>query len=220
MVKLVIFDLDGTLINSVKDLAIATNFALVKLGLPTHETDAYRFMVGNGVNKLLVRALPEHLKDEKTLQKMRELMIPYYAEHCTDNTVAYPNIENLLKRICEKGIKIAVASNKVQSATEDMIRHYFPDIKFVATFGQRDGYPVKPDPIIVEDILKITDVKKEQVLYVGDTAVDIQTAKNAGIKVAAVTWGFRPLSELQAQIPDYIVDNVDELQKIIFNQIT
>jgi phosphoglycolate phosphatase len=216
MTKLVIFDLDGTLINSVADLAIATNLALEKLGLPVHNTDAYRFMVGNGVNKLLERALPEHLKNEEFLQKMRRLMIPYYAEHCTDNTRPYPNIENLLRKIYEKGIKIAVASNKVQPATEVMIKHYFPDIEFVAVFGQREGYPVKPNPIIVDDILKIADVKKENVLYVGDTAVDIQTAKNSGVKIAAVTWGFRPLSELQEQAPDYIVDNVEELEKIIF----
>ncbi|MDR3327058.1 MAG: HAD family hydrolase [Prevotellaceae bacterium] len=218
MKKLIIFDLDGTLINSVSDLAASTNYALEKLGLPTHDTDSYRFFVGNGVNKLLERALPENLKNDDFIQKIKAIMLPYYSEHCTDKTAPYQGIVDLLKQIVEKGIKVAVASNKHHPATLEMVKYFFPDINFVAVMGQREGYPTKPDPIIVEDILKIANIDKKDTLYVGDTAVDIQTAKNAEVEIVAVTWGFRPISELEEQNPDRIVDSVEELTKMILNK--
>ncbi|MBC8592019.1 HAD family hydrolase [Oscillospiraceae bacterium N12] len=215
MKKLVIFDLDGTLLNTIADLAQSTNHALSRLGYPTHEVDKYNFMVGNGINKLFERALPEGEKSEENVLRVRNEFIPYYDVHNADESRPYPGIPDLLKQLQEKGIQVAVASNKYQAATEKLIRHYFPEIRFVAVFGQREGIKVKPDPTIVEDILQITSVEKKDVLYVGDSGVDMQTALNAGVTACGVTYGFRPRAELESFHPAYIVDRAEEILPIL-----
>ena len=149
MKKLVIFDLDGTLLNTIADLAAATNQALQYYGYPTHETEAYRFFVGNGINKLFERALPEGERTEENVLKIRSQFIPYYDEHNADLSRPYPGISELLKTLQQQGIMIAVASNKYQAATRKLIAHYFPEINFVEVLGQREGIPAKPDPSIV-----------------------------------------------------------------------
>lgn len=211
MKKLVIFDLDGTLLNTIADLANSTNHALATLGYPTHETEAYPFMVGNGINKLFERALPEGERAEANVFRVRQAFLPYYDRHNADASRPYPGIPELLEKWRAEGLLLAVASNKYQAATEKLIAHYFPNISFVAVLGQRDGINVKPDPIIVEEILKIAAVAKEEVLYVGDSGVDMQTALRAGVTACGVTWGFRPRTELEAFHPDYIMDRAEEL---------
>ena len=198
MKKLVIFDLDGTLLNTIADLAHSTNYALNKLGYPTHEIEKYNFMVGNGINKLFERALPEGEKTEENVLRVRKEFIPYYDIH---NASA--------------GIQIAVASNKYQAATEKLVAHYFPEIRFTAVFGQREGVNVKPDPTVVLDILKLANVRKEDVLYVGDSGVDMQTAANAGVTACGVTWGFRPRTELEEFAPQYITETAEEIKRLI-----
>lgn len=214
--KLIIFDLDGTLINSVADLAVATNYTLQHFGMPQHDEDAYRYFVGNGVNKLLYRALPDGFKTDEWVQKMRSVMLPYYSAHCTDRTLPYEGIDELLAALVDANIKVAIASNKYQEATSSMVAHYFGSVPFVAVLGQRQDVPVKPEPAIVADILSVADVKRDEILYVGDTAVDMQTARNANITAVGVTWGFRPRAELEAELPAFIVDTVEELKKLIF----
>jgi len=211
MKKLVIFDLDGTLLNTIADLANSTNYALSQLGFPTHEVEKYNFMVGNGVNKLFERALPEGYKTEEYVLRVRSLFVPYYDKHNADESQPYSGIVELLEFLQSKNIRIAVASNKYQSATEKLVAHYFPNIQFVAVFGQREGIKVKPDPTIVDDILKIAKIDKGEVLYVGDSGVDMQTAKNAGVDACGVTWGFRPKDELAAFSPKHIVDAPKDL---------
>lgn len=206
MKRLVIFDLDGTLLNTIADLANSTNHALNQLGYPTHEPEEYNFMVGNGINKLFERALPEGEKTEENVLRVRREFIPYYDQHNADESRPYPGIPELLETLQTKGIQLAVASNKYQAATEKLIAHYFPNIRFIAVFGQRDGVNVKPDPAIVEDILRISGTPKKEVLYVGDSGVDMQTARNAGVTACGVTWGFRPLAELESFNPRYIID--------------
>ena len=179
MKKLVIFDLDGTLLNTIADLAQSTNHALQALGYPTHDTSAYPFMVGNGINKLFERALPEGENTQENVLRVRAEFIPYYNLHNADLSRPYPGIPQLLDALQAKGIQIAVASNKYQEATTKLIAHYFPGIRFCAVLGQREGIPVKPDPAIVHDILKQAQVSPEEVLYVGDSGVDMQTARNA-----------------------------------------
>lgn len=214
MKKLIIFDLDGTLLNTIADLAQSTNHALQTLGYPIHEESAYNFMVGNGINKLFERALPEGEKTEENVLRVRREFIPYYNEHNTDKSRPYPGIPQLLKEMQEKGIQLAVASNKYQSATVKLIAHYFPTTPFIAVFGQREGIPVKPDPAIVNDILEIAQMKKEDVLYVGDSGVDMQTAANAGVTACGVTWGFRPRTELETYHPAHIVDEALSISTI------
>ena len=171
MKKLVIFDLDGTLLNTIADLAAATNQALQYYGYPTHETEAYRFFVGNGINKLFERALPEGERTEENVLKIRSQFIPYYDEHNADLSRPYPGISELLKTLQQQGIMIAVASNKYQAATRKLIAHYFPEINFVEVLGQREGIPAKPDPSIINEIMTKAGVKQEDILYVGDSNV-------------------------------------------------
>lgn len=211
MKKLIIFDLDGTLLNTIADLAMATNHALQQLGYPTHDTDTYRFFVGNGINKLLERSLPEAEKNEANVMRLRSHFLPFYDKHNADLSTPYPGIPELLQTLQQKGMEIAVASNKYQSATVKLILHYFPNIQFVEVLGQREGIAVKPDPSIVFDILRKAEVDKEEVLYVGDSNVDMQTARNAGVDAIGVSWGFRPRTELEAFHPLAVVDKADEL---------
>lgn len=219
MKKLVIFDLDGTLLNTIADLARSTNYALNKLGYPTHEVEKYNFMVGNGVNKLFERALPEGERNEENILRVRKEFVPYYDIHNADDSRPYPGISELLAQLQAANIQIAVASNKYQAATRKLIDHYFPEIRFVAVFGQREGIKVKPDPTIVFDILHISNVAKEDVLYVGDSGVDMQTATNAEITACGVTWGFRPRTELEEFNPHYIVDSTKEIEDIVYHRL-
>lgn len=212
--KLIIFDLDGTLLNTIADLANCTNYALQQLGFPIHPTEAYKQMVGNGINKLFERALPEGAKTEENVLRVRAEFLPYYDQHNADYTAPYPGIPELLHTLQEKRFLLAVASNKHHAATQKLIKDYFSGIRFTAVFGQREGIAVKPDPVIVHDILAITGVEKEETLYVGDSGVDMQTALNAGVTACGVTWGFRQKGELEAFRPAYIVDNPQEIEAI------
>ena len=211
MKKLVIFDLDGTLLDTIADLAESTNHALKQLGYPTHNVETIRTFVGNGINKLLERALPLQEQTEENVRLMRSHFVPYYDVHNADLSSAYPGIVHLLEDLQEKGIMIAVASNKYQEATVKLVKHYFPTINFIEILGQREGINVKPDPSIVFDILQKANVNKEEVLYVGDSGVDMQTAINAGVDAVGVTWGFRPRTELEGFQPMGLIDKAEEL---------
>lgn len=215
MKKLVIFDLDGTLLNTIADLATATNQALQHYGYPTHEVEAYRFFVGNGINKLFERALPETERTEENILKIRSQFVPYYDTHNADLSRPYPGIPELLMTLQQKGIKIAVASNKYQAATRKLIAHYFPEINFVEVLGQREGIPAKPDPSIVNEIKIKAGVDEKEILYAGDSNVDMQTAHNAGVTAVGVAWGFRPRTELEALHPAYIIEKAEELLSLL-----
>ena len=215
MKKLVIFDLDGTLLDTIADLAGATNYALTQLGYPTHDTDTIRTFVGNGINKLLERALPANEQTEENVMRMRSYFVPYYDAHNADLSSPYPGIEVLLQRLQDNGIEIAVASNKYQEATTKLVKHSFPPIQFAEVLGQRENIPVKPHPTIVFDILNKTGIDKKEVLYVGDSGVDMQTAQNAEVDAIGVTWGFRSRIELETLHPLGIIDKAEELMDYI-----
>lgn len=217
MKKLIIFDLDGTLINTIADLGACTNYALEKLGYPTHDIESYKFRVGNGINNLFRRALPEGEKTDENVLRVRREFIPYYNAHNTDLSRPYPGMVELLEALQTEGILLAVASNKYQEATTKIIGELYPSIRFSAVLGQREGINIKPDPQIVFDILQATGADKSDVLYVGDSGVDMQTGLNAGVETCGVTWGFRPRTELEPFHPQHIVDSVEELKKIINN---
>jgi len=213
-IKLIIFDLDGTLLDTVADLAASTNYALGQCGFPTHEVAVYKFFIGNGINKLFERALPEGEKIQENIMKLRQHFIEYYGAHNAELTVPYPGISELLHKLQSSGIKLAVASNKYQQATEKLILHFFPDIEFVAVSGQRENIPIKPDPTVINNILEIANVERQEVLFIGDSSVDMHTAQNAGIDAVGVTWGFRPRAELEEFSPKYIVDEPEEIIRI------
>lgn len=209
MKKLVIFDLDGTLLNTIADLGDACNYALRTMGYSEHALATYNYMVGNGVRKLIERAEPD--ADKATIDRLLELFREYYDEHSTDHTTPYPGIPELLTKLHENGVAIAVASNKYQSAVDRIIPHFFPGIPFVATMGQIEDRPVKPDPSIVFAILNKYPTPKSDVLYVGDSAVDMETARRACVDSVGVTWGFRPVSELRGAYADNIVTSPSEI---------
>ena len=215
MKRLVIFDLDGTLLNTIADLTQSTNHALQALGYPTHQTEEYNLMVGNGINKLLERALPQEEQNEENIQRMRSYFIPHYDAHNADLSAPYPGVVKLLETLQEQGLQLAVASNKYQAATEKLVKHYFPQINFVAVLGQREGVEVKPSPVIVENILSQSGANKKEVLYVGDSGVDMQTAINAQVEACGVTWGFRSRKELASFSPAHIVDKAEEILALI-----
>ncbi len=207
MIALIIFDLDGTLLNTIDDLAQAANAALLACGLPSRTVEECRQFVGNGVSKLLERAVPETKRTPDVLIRMHREFFSYYDTHLTDKTLPYPGIEALLAVLQKRGVKLAVASNKYQRATERLIRHFFPQISFVAVLGQRENVPVKPHPHIVQEILQTASEPAESCLYIGDSEVDMQTAQNAGIKACGVTWGFRSREVLAAYHPAALVDH-------------
>lgn len=213
MKTLCVFDLDGTLLNTISDLGASTNYALKAHGYPEHPMTAYNYMVGNGVRKLMERAAPDAgpEKIDELLKTFRE----HYDEHCTDTTRPYPGIVDLLNELTEKGVAVAVASNKYQRATDKIISQLFPDVKFAAVMGQIEDRPTKPDPSIVFAVLNEHPTPKAQVLYIGDSAVDIETARRACVESVGVTWGFRPVSELRKACADHVVSSPAEILKFL-----
>lgn len=211
---LVIFDLDGTLLNTIADLGASTNYALRMMGYAEHPIAAYNYMVGNGVRKLLERANPD--LDEAGIDALMKHFRRHYDEHCVDQTQPYPGIPELLRDLTERGVAVAVATNKYQSAAEKIIRHFFPDIPFVAVLGQTDSRPVKPDPSIDFAILLEHPTPKARVLHVGDSAVDIETARRACVESVGVSWGFRPVSELRRAYADHVVSSPSEIARYVF----
>ena len=216
MKKLFIFDLDGTLLDTVADLGNSCNHVFTEAGFPTHPIDAYYKFVGNGIAKLIERALPA---EEATAENIEKLLPPfraYYNLHMADDTKPYRGVCELLAELQQKGVAIAVASNKYQAATENLVKKYFPKINFVAVFGQRDNVPVKPDPAIVRDIQQAAGIEDTaEIIYIGDSLVDLNTAKNSNVEFAAVTWGFCPRESLAENNPAHIADTIEELRAVL-----
>lgn len=215
MKRLIIFDLDGTLLDTIDDLGCAANYALMQCGYPIHDISAYPRFVGNGIKKLIERAMPENARTDDNIEKLRTHFTEYYNRHNTDQTKPYEGIPELLSQLDSKGVKLAVASNKYQSAVEKLITHFFPEIHWTAIEGQKDIYPAKPDPAIVSDIISKCPTALDDILYVGDSGVDIKTARRAGVESAGVTWGFRPLTELKEYNTDNIVNAPHEILDIV-----
>ena len=215
MKKLIIFDLDGTLLDTIEDLANSVNHALALHNFPTHPINAYNFFIGNGLNKLLERALPETHRNQDIISMLKADFVTHYYSHSDEFTKPYPGIPHLLKKLSDERLQIAIASNKIHQATADLAKRFFPDIEFTAVFGQRDGYAVKPNPAILEEIIGIAGVEKSEALYVGDSGVDAATAYNAKVDFAGVLWGFTPRKELEDVGATRFVNTTDELYNII-----
>lgn len=214
---LLIFDLDGTLINTIDDLGQACNHALSACGFPTHKIEDYPRLVGNGINKLIERALPEEHRNEATVLRLREYFVPFYDQHNCDLTRPYDGIPELLQTLKAAGHTLTVASNKYQAATEKIVAHFFPNT-FDVVLGERVGVPRKPDPQIVWDILASlpsTINHKPSTLYVGDSLVDAATAKAANLPFVACTWGFCTKEQLQTAQPDYMVNHPSEILALV-----
>ncbi|MDE6826482.1 MAG: HAD family hydrolase [Paramuribaculum sp.] len=220
MKKLVIFDLDGTLLDTIEDLGNATNYALERCGFAQHAPESYRQMVGNGVTKLIERSLPVDARTPDTIEQVRDVFREYYDEHLTDFTRPYDGIPELLANLRDSGVAIAVASNKYDSAVKRLIAHFFGDYEWAAVEGHIPDYPSKPDPSIVFRILSGYPTPKAQVLYVGDSGVDMETARRACVESVGVTWGFRPVSELRDCYADHIIYNPADILPLAVEKAT
>lgn len=209
----VIFDLDGTLLNTLGDLRAATNHALEVRGLPPHSMEEIRQFIGNGIRLLICRAMPEGTPEAEIDAALDDFKA-YYAAHIHDRTVPYDGIPQLLTALRKRGIKVAVLSNKIDSASQQLIEYFFPG-KTDVVFGEHVGVPRKPDPTSCRMVMQQLGVQPEQVLYVGDSGTDMQTAKNAGLYVVGVTWGFRSKEVLLEYGADVLVHRPEQILQIL-----
>lgn len=211
--KLVIFDLDGTLLDTLDDLSAAVNYAMEQRGFPQHTREEYMKMVGHGARNLMSQALPlEHAHDEALIDAVLADFRSYYNAHIDVYTKPFPGIPQLLDRLHQKDIKLAVASNKFQEGTEHLIKEFFPDIPFVAILGNRPNNPLKPDPEVVEEILQKAGLSKADTIMVGDSDTDMETAVNGGIRGIAVGWGYRDMRGIEGLT---VAETIEELQKLL-----
>ena len=214
---LIIFDLDGTLLNTIDDLGHACNHALMQSGFPAHAIEEYPALVGNGVKNLIRRALPENERTEENVERVYTAFVPYYDAHNADYTRPYEGIVELLQNLKQAGRTLAVASNKYQAATEKIVNQLFPSI-FDVILGEREGIARKPDPQIVYDIFRMTNHTSNttsSVLYVGDSLVDMETAQNAQLPFIACSWGFVSRQQLLQAGATHIIDHPVELEQFI-----
>lgn len=196
MTRLVIFDLDGTLLDTIGDLAVsATPCWRARTARSTATTTTAVSSATASCGRRGARAEP--LRTPFTVDAVRRDFVAYYLEHIDEHTVPYEGIPELLAELQRRGVRLAVASNKFQAGTEKLAGRYFPGIRFDVVLGQRPDVPLKPDPAVVGEILAATGVAAAEVLYVGDSGVDMQTAAAAGVRSAGVTWGFRSREELE-----------------------
>lgn len=187
--SVILFDLDGTILNTLDDLAASTNRALTKNGLPTRSTAEVRRFVGNGIRLLIERAVPSNTPLTLTDRVFDDFRADY-AEHCADRTLPYDGIPELLRALRASGARTAVISNKADSAVQELIAHYFPGL-FDAVVGERPGVRRKPAPDAVLEVLRTLSAAPADAVYIGDSEVDVETARNAGLPCIAVDWGFR-----------------------------
>lgn len=214
--KAVIFDLDGTLVNSLDDLADSVNTVLEEYGYPTHPLEKYRIMVGNGIKKLVERALPPSVS-EGTLKEALEKFKKIYAVHQLDKTAPYKGIIDLLKQLQLKNIPLAVCTNKHDEAAKKIIAALFDNSTFKEIIGDLSGLPRKPDPKKVLIIAQNLSVNPAEIVYIGDSSVDMQTAVNAGMLPVGVLWGFRSKEELLENGAELLLTQpADLLSKVEF----
>ena len=207
--KLILFDLDGTLLDTLDDLSEAVNYALGLRGLPGHTREEYMKMVGHGIRNLVKQALPEDKQENDALiDSALADFKAYYTAHINVYTRPYPGMQRVVEMLHKEGVQMAVASNKFQEGAEYLIRKFFPGIPFVAVLGNRPGFPLKPDPEIVGEVLRRAGVRPEDAVLVGDSPTDMNTAANGGIAAIAVTWGYRPMKDFPGVT---VVESAEEL---------
>ncbi len=216
MIKLAIFDMDGTICNTIDDLADATNYAMQTLGYPTHTVEQYKCFVGNGIYNLVYRALPEDKRSDEAVSKAKELMLSYYSVHFADKSKPYDGICRLLNTLKEKGIHIAVCTNKAHHMAKEIADKIFNSI-FEEVIGQTDFRPLKPDPCAVYEIMHKFDATCEQTVFIGDSGVDMQTALNSNTASIGVLWGFRDEYELKQNGAQHIAKIPNDIFEIIQN---
>lgn len=211
--KAVLFDMDGTLLDTLEDLCDSTNHALAQMGYPLRGIEDIRRFIGNGAEKQIRRAVPEGTSEGKIMETLAAFRA-YYQDHCQIKTKVYDGLLDVLSELKEKGVKMAVVSNKPDAAVKKLSREYFGD-RLDYAIGPSDGVRCKPYPDMAEEALKALGVEKKDAVFVGDSEVDVQTGLNAGLDVIAVSWGFRSREVVIEAGASKIADNASELEKLI-----
>lgn len=219
MYRTVIFDLDGTLLNTIGDLAGAGNWVCRKNGWPEHSLEEFMTMVGHGIPNLVSRFSPPEVQSPLFQMNALTDFNEYYSQHNMDLTKPYPGIVELLAQIRAEGIRMAVYSNKADQFSQEIIAHFFPGT-FDFVLGKRKELPVKPDPAGVKFVLEQLGAKREETLFVGDSSVDIQTAHHADLKACGVTWGFRSKESLIEADADFLAEDAAALKQVILGNMT
>lgn len=210
-----IFDLDGTLLDTLYDLNTAVNMTMTSLGYPTLTYEEVKVRVGNGFKNLMERCIPEKVSDER-LDEIVEIFKKNYSTCYMNETKPYEGMELLIETLLDEGFQIGVNSNKGDKYTKDLIKKHFPGIDENLVYGKREGFPTKPDPVNNREIMEKTRLTESQVLYIGDSLVDLETGRNTRLQTVLCSWGFVEREKLVQANPDYIIDNPAELLDIIF----
>jgi phosphoglycolate phosphatase len=218
MYHTVIFDLDGTLLDTIGDLAAAGNWVCRQNGWPEHDVEDYKAMVGHGIPNLVTKFSPPECRSPLLILNTLGQYTAYYGAHNMEQTTPYAGISDLLEHLSSQGVRMAVCSNKADEFSRVIVEHYFPG-KFQLVRGKLEGVPVKPDPACVNDILHELGAEASDTLFVGDSSVDIRTGHNAGLRSCGVTWGFRSRASLEEANADALVDTVAELEQVILEKL-
>jgi len=219
MYKLCVFDLDGTLVNTIADIAFAANYALEKLGYPTCEEDSYRYKIGNGMRMICKRAMPEKAgNDDAKLDEMVAIYNEYYKAHCCDRSKCYPGIIELVAKLREAGVTCAIISNKPHPQTLIVLDTLFKADDFAYVEGQSDRFPRKPDTTVIEDCMAKLGFTKEETVYVGDSDVDMIFANNAGVAGIGASWGFRGREELEGSKATVIAETAEDIYNFVMGK--
>ena len=213
-IKAVLFDLDGTVLNTLDDIADSANFALEQYGYSIHPVDAYRYFVGNGVDNLIKVILPEDARTPEIFQSLKKTYIERYDAHSLDKTRPYDGVPEMIAELKSMPLKLAVASNKPDDASKFTVSRTFAEGIFDIVAGGKSGVPLKPNPAIIHGILDEFGVPPSEALFVGDTSVDLETAENAGCVSVGVLWGFRP-EEVSSSGANFVIAHPSEIIELI-----
>jgi phosphoglycolate phosphatase len=213
--KAVIFDLDGTLLDTLEDLGNSMNTVLESMGLPGYSIPEYKYFIGRGLKNLAISVLPEHLRDDATIGLCLQRMLEEYGRHLDDRTRPYKGIDELLDSLAGLGIKMAILTNKDQKYTMIVVNRFLSKWKFEAVFGDRPGVPRKPDPSSAFEIAGMMGISPGQIIYLGDTGSDMEMAVNAGMYPVGALWGFREEDELLEYGAKLLIKSPMELLEIL-----
>ena len=218
MLKAVAFDLDGTLLNTIRDIAAALNTALAECGFPTYTPREVEGLVGGGIRDAVFKACPAGTPVE-VVEKVLSIYRPVYRDHCVERTAPYPGVETLLRTLADRGVPMAVLTNKSEDTARRIISHFFPDIPFVCVHGRVDGYPLKPDAGAAARLLEKTGLQPGDIAFVGDSGVDMTFAVNTGMLPVAAPWGFRSREQLVECGARLVADDPAHLLQLLLEQL-